>query len=146
MQTVVSVFEDRQTAQRAVDRLIDAGFDRERVHLQEGAATANIAAVTSPIMATIDPEPGRGVLSSIGHFLASLFNEDQPAESKRYAEAVRRGRPVVVVDARDAEQANRASAIARELGAFDIDEHYALWQGSDMSAGTSSSTGVVMPG
>jgi hypothetical protein len=51
---------------------------------------------------------------------------------------------VVVVEATNQEDADRACTALHELGAFDIDERAAQWQGAGMSAGTSSSTGVVM--
>ena len=35
MHTVISAFDDTKTAQRAVERLVDAGFARGDVHLQE---------------------------------------------------------------------------------------------------------------
>jgi hypothetical protein len=147
MQTLISVFEDRRAAQRAVDTLLDEGFEPEDVHLQEGAAAANTAMTSSTdtSTATHDAGPERGVLSSIGHFFASLF-EQHPASDypDRYSQAVRRGHSVVVVEARDEEEADRACTLLHELGAFDIDERAAQWQGGTLSAGTSSSTGVVM--
>jgi hypothetical protein len=142
MQTLISVFEDRRAAQRAVDSLLDEGFAPEDVHLQEGVATANTAVSSSPAGRT---EPDRGVLSSVGHFFASLFGQDPPSGyPDRYSEAIRRGHSVVVVEATNQEDADRACTALHELGAFDIDERAAQWQGGGMSAGTSSSTGVVM--
>jgi hypothetical protein len=131
MQTVISVFEDRPAAQRAVDRLLYEGFAADDVHLQPAAAEANMAAAHRA-------ETGRdhGVLSSIGHFFASVFDQERPSGyPERYAEAVRRGHPVVVVDAQNPADAQRAYHIAHELGAFDIDERTAQWQEEDRKAG-----------
>ena len=149
MQTLVSVFENLKAAQRAVDRLIAAGFEPSDVHLQLGAAPANSATATSP-RADPNAETGaeRGVLSSIGHFFASVFDEDAPqgGYADRYAEALRRGHPAVMVEARDDEEVDRASTILDELGAFDVDERIAQWRdqagmGASSPAGGGTGTG-----
>jgi hypothetical protein len=145
MQTLISVFQDRRAAQRAVDSLLDEGFEPDDVHLQEGAHPANIAVASSPAgtPTTSRTEPDRGVLSSIGHFFVSLFDQDpSSAYPDRYSEAIRRGHPVVVIDARNEEEVDRACAILREHGAADIDQLLLEWR--NIEAGTASSTGVVM--
>jgi hypothetical protein len=145
MHTLISVFEDRRAAQRAVDSLLDEGFEPDDVHLQEGAHPANTAVASSPAgtSTTSRTEPDRGVLSSIGHFFVSLFDQDPPsAYPDRYSEAIRRGHPVVVVDSRAEGEVDRACAILREHGGSDIDELLLEWR--NIEAGTASSTGVVM--
>ena len=125
MQTVVSVFENRQAAQRAMDHLLQSGFESNRVHRHEGAAPANTAAAASP--GSIDKgdfDEDRGLLSSIGHFFASVFGQDPPTGyADRYVELVRRGHCVVVVQSADDEEKDRASTIVREFGASDIAEN-----------------------
>ncbi len=132
MQTVISVFEDRYDAQRAMDRLLAAGFEPGNVHLQPGAAAANTAVVKSLRAASMaeHTDRDRGVLASIGHFFASLFDQDPPTRgyALRFAEAVRRGHPAIMVDAKDDEEVDRASTIMHEFGAFDIDERLAEWR------------------
>src|SRR6266536_2817616 len=116
MQIAINVFEDRQAAQRAVDRLTEAGFNPDEVHLlEEGAAMANTATAASPAAPKADADPRRGVLASIGRFFPSMVGEDPPSGyADRYSEAVRRGHPVVVVEARDRSQAKKADAIMQE--------------------------------
>ena len=124
MQTVVSVFETRQAAERAVDRLLQAGFESNRVHRHEGAAPANTAAAANPGIDKGDFDADRGLLSSIGHFFASVFGQDPPAGyADRYVELVRRGHSVVVIQSADDEESDRATTIVRELGASDIAEN-----------------------
>lgn len=143
MQTVISVFDDYQTAQRAVEHLVDAGFDRDDVHVQQGGSIQGAGATTTSTSYTSDEED-RGVLSSIGHFFASLFGQDNPSgHSGTYAEAVKRGSSVVVVDAQDEQQAERASNLMHELGAVDVDERSRAWRQegwtgyrSDLAPGT----------
>ena len=126
MHTVISAFDDRQTAQRAVERLVDAGFARDDVHLQEPTADEAADAVDAELgertMHSAEREIAfdRGVLTAYGHFFSSLFGLDHPAgHAHTYAEAVRRGKSVVVVDAPDDQQADRAASLMRELGASD---------------------------
>ncbi len=132
MQTVISVFEDRHDAQLAMDRLLAAGFEPENVHLQPGAAAANTAVAASLRAASMaeHTDRNRGVLASIGHMFASLFDQDPPTRgyALRFADAVRRGHPAIMVDAKDDEEVDRASTIMHEFGAFDIDERLAEWR------------------
>ncbi|HMA08093.1 MAG TPA: hypothetical protein VKP68_09530 [Ramlibacter sp.] len=123
MHTVISAFNDSQAAQRAVQRLVDAGFARDDVHLQAPSADdVQDAELGERTMHSPEREVAfdRGVLSSYGHFFTSLFGLDHPAgHAQTYTEAVRRGKSVVVVDAPDDQQADRASGLMRELGGSD---------------------------
>jgi hypothetical protein len=146
MQTLISVFEDSASARRAKDLLLAAGFDPANVHLQPGAAAANTPNVLGSFTPA-DAEPDRGVLSSIGHFFASLFEQDPPTGgyADRFAQAVRRGHPAIMVDAQDDEEVDRASTILHENGAFDIDERIGEWRDrAGTNVGTGSRTGVEM--
>jgi uncharacterized protein (TIGR02271 family) len=132
MQTVIGAFEDRDAAQRAVERLVDAGFDRDDVHVQEGASTSTTSA-TSARASGVDrmDDDEHGMMASIRHFFASLFGDDDNATGRSglYSEAVRRGTSVVVVDAQDDDRAERAVSLLHELGAIDVDERAQQWRG-----------------
>ncbi len=130
MQTVVGAFEDRQTARRALERLVQAGFDRDDVHVQEGATDGMASTGTTGTANTSDDGRERGVLESIGHFFANLFGDDDRPSGRAgvYAEAVRRGRSVVVVDAKDDDYAETAAALLHEVGAIDVDEQAQQWR------------------
>jgi hypothetical protein len=142
MQTVITVFEDHRAAQSAFDRLLRAGFQRHDVHLQAGVAQANIAVTATPgASAVAQTGPERSVLSSIGRFFASLFGQDPPTGYvDRYSEAIWHGHPVIVVDAKDEDEAGRASAILHEFGVFDIDRR-AHWHGAALRAGARPAAG-----
>ena len=128
MQTVIGAFEDRDTAQRAVERLVEAGFERDDVHVQEGASTGTPRATTG---GADRADEELGMMASIQHFFASLFGDDDnaPGRSGLYSEAVARGTSVVVVDARDDDRAERAASVLHELGAIDVDERAQQWRG-----------------
>jgi hypothetical protein len=60
----------------------------------------------------------RGVVASFGHFFTSLFGRDNPSgHADTYSQHVERGGHVVVVDAHDRAEAERAQALLRELEA-----------------------------
>jgi stress response protein YsnF len=134
MQTVISAFDDYQTAQRAVERLVDAGFDRDDVHVQQGMSSGPSSATggtSNTGSGTVYQDEDRGILSSIGHFFASLFGQDddvRTGQAGTYAEAVKRGSSVVVVDAQTEEQAERAANLMQEMGAVDVDERAHQWR------------------
>jgi uncharacterized protein (TIGR02271 family) len=139
MQTVISAFDDYQGAERAVERLVEAGFSRGDVHIERGDQ-AELFSAEQARTTTGDGTRGeyenRGVLSSIGHFFTSLFGMDTPeSDAHTYTEAVRRGSSVVVVDVNDEPQAERAVSIMQEMGAVDVDERANQWRAAGWSGG-----------
>jgi len=124
--TVIGAFDDTASAQRAMDRLVQAGFRQDDVHLEHQAGEPQA------------PQPETRKKS--GGFFASLFGSDEPDEGRTaqqgpygdhahvYDEAVRRGSAVVVVDAHDERQADQASALLHESGAVDVDERAKQWR------------------
>jgi uncharacterized protein (TIGR02271 family) len=153
MQTILGVFDDRTTAERAVTRLTETGFDRSEVHLESNGAAGATGPSSVETASTIRTDAhgnayagggdadGKGVMGSIGDFFSSLFGsdgDDHPhrAHSERYSEAVRRGSYVVVVDARDEDDAERAADLMQELGAVDIDERAEQWRSSGWTGGS----------
>jgi len=129
-QTVIGAFENREAAERAVERLVQGGCDREDVHVeqQSSGTTQSSTTMTSTDGHRVDED--RGVMSSIGHFFASLFGEDEDSRShvNRYSEAVRRGSAIVVVDADDAQEAEQAATLLHEAGAINVDERAEQWR------------------
>jgi hypothetical protein len=124
MHTAICSFEDRAQAERAMDRLVQSGFDRDDVHLQhrhvDGAAGHHSGTNRWDGMEheiAVDP----GILSSFGHFFTSLFGADDiHGHAGAYTQAVERGGFVVVVDAHDEAEARRAQALLEELEAGNV--------------------------
>ncbi len=125
MQTVISALDAGRTA-HAVSRLVAAGFPREDVHIQragdlfdapEPADSAEEARAASKHAA----DEHQGLLSSIGHFVTSLFGLDAPATvAYTYTDALQRGGSVLLVDVADAVQCERAIGILRSVGAMAV--------------------------
>lgn len=121
MHTAICAFEDRDRADQAVDSLVRAGFARHDVHVEHPQATAEGRGTTRGGLSG-PPGDDRGVLSSFGHFFASLLGRDNPSgHVDTYSQHIERGGYVVVVDADDAAEAQRARTLLQELQAGDLD-------------------------
>jgi uncharacterized protein (TIGR02271 family) len=123
MQSVIATFDDTKTAQAAVDSLIAQGFSRESVHLQAAPARTSKTAAggTSPGMR-------RGFLAGVEAFFSTLFESKDHTESGKYAEAIRRGSTVVVLDAKNDAEVDKARALMDKWGLVDVDERATNWK------------------
>jgi hypothetical protein len=118
MQTILGTFDDRQTAQRAVDELVARGFTRASIHLQTGADPGRPEAQSGT---------ERGMMASVGHFFSTLFEADEKTRARNYAEAVRRGSSVVAVDTSDNSEVQTAESVMGLLGTINMDDRAAQW-------------------
>lgn len=122
MHTALCAFDTEEMARQAVDALERAGFARHDVHIENEHSTSegrapNDAWDGQEREIAVD----RSVLSSFGHFFASLLGRDHPSgHVDTYAQHVERGGHVVVVDARDEAEAQRAQALLNALEARDV--------------------------
>ena len=119
MHTAICSFDERATAQQAVDRLVQSGFDRRDVHMEHRPVTAEGDNSQSDWNAK-DREAAvdRSLLGSFGAFFASLFGRDHPeSHVDPWSQAVERGSVVGVVDGHDEADARRAQDLMRALQA-----------------------------
>jgi hypothetical protein len=132
MHTVISAFDDKPAAERAVARLMQAGFGPDCIRLHAGAEGSK---------GDFEEDRNRSVLSSIGHALVSIFGKDNPdRDARHFSEAARRGHALVTVDVEREPDVDRAAAILDESGAFDIEERASQWRSSGWTAPTDSPT------
>ncbi|MDB5473623.1 MAG: hypothetical protein JWP99_926 [Devosia sp.] len=131
--TLSAIFDNQREAQRAVDRLIDAGIPTSSVRLMPGNES------DTPV--TQRSEQHQGFFAS----LADFFMPDEDRYS--YAEGLSRGGYLVVVS--DLEQAHyeRAVDILDDEGSIDLDEREQSWRsegwgGYQANAGTEGYTGT----
>jgi hypothetical protein len=134
MQTLISVFDDRAGARKAVDRLVRKnGFARDNVHLHESdevhmrADEEGVRELADHTMGTAEREVAvdRGVLESLGRFFVSLFGDDRGTRAAgEYGNQLRRGSSVVIVDAADDEQAEIAAITLHDCGAADVEDRH----------------------
>ena len=136
MHTAICSFEDRAEAQRAVDRLVDSGFDKHDVHLSQRQADG------TPVDGTLVEGEGadrtgqsndhwdglerevavsRERIERFGNFFSRLFGRDEGTDhADRYSGAVERGLYVVVVDGRDEADARRAQEVLHGMNGADM--------------------------
>lgn len=123
--TLAAVFDNRSSAQQAMDELISTGFPRSGVSLQEAGAGASYAAGSDD----------GSFLSGIKHLFNSLFSRD---DASVYAEAIQRGNCVLTLNARSEDEVERASDVIERYGPIDIDEHALQWRASGWTGAESS--------
>jgi uncharacterized protein (TIGR02271 family) len=129
MQTVFAAFDDAVQAQRAVEQLVQRGFDRADVHIQgrEEQATASAGANQSEVK-------NQG---GIAGFFARLFDadDDYTRQGSVWQEAARRGSCVVVVDVADERAAEQAVTCLHDAGAVDVDDRKEQWRKEGWTGG-----------
>lgn len=118
--SVVGVYDEYSDAQAAVQALVADGFQRSNIQLSNEADTSGTSAA-----ATASTQKSSGGISG---FFRSLFGSDQDEYHDTYAESVRRGSYVLTVQARDDDEADRASDIMNRFGPVDIDERAGQWK------------------
>jgi uncharacterized protein (TIGR02271 family) len=140
MYTVIGAFDDRQSAQRTVDALVEEGIPRASIDVQATPDTLDSTASSVPRYdtgsTTTSSDRDEGFVGGVRHFFASLFGNDDDAQVGIYSEAVRRGSTIVVVDAADETLADRAAQLMRDQGGtIDLDERSSAWRSEGWQAG-----------
>jgi uncharacterized protein (TIGR02271 family) len=139
MQTVIGAFKDRTQAQRAMEQLVQDGFDRSDMHIEEHQASTSSGGTGSQ-----QNQP----MGGIGHFFANLFGTEENFQNhphvETYQEAVRRGNSVLVVDAPDDQEAERAVTCLHEAGAINVDEQANQWRSEGWTGGATAA-GAARP-
>lgn len=119
---VTAMFDDHDSANRAVENLISAGFPRSRVGLvrnEQGSDASRYA----------DGREDKGFWAS----MADLFSG---SDQQTYSEGLRRGGYLVSAEVAGGEEENRASDILNAAGAIDIDERASSWRESGWQGGS----------
>jgi hypothetical protein len=133
--TITAFFDERRAADRAVDRLLGAGFPRAAVRLVPGGERDTDEGAQA---GGLDPHPARlGFFNAIEDLL--LPEGDRWA----YAEGLRRGGFLVSVHCDDAEH-DRALDILDDEGTIDLDEREPLWR--EASGGAEDRRALGPPG
>lgn len=128
MQNIVGTFDHPSSARLARDRLVESGVPPGQIHFQPSAG-AHFLAHAGPSQ----PRPGKagyhhqGVLESIGGFFANLL-ESHTDESGIYAEALRRGTCLLLVQAHSTDEARRAIDVMQHSGAVSLEDRVSQWR------------------
>ncbi|WP_375410718.1 YsnF/AvaK domain-containing protein [uncultured Methylobacterium sp.] len=138
-QTVTALFDNRREAETAIEKLVQAGIDRNAIRLTAGAETANRTTTGS-----YDHQ------RDAGGFWSSLKDLFLPEEDRyAYSEGLSRGGTLVSVKAEDG-HADRVSDLLEGLGSVHLEERETSWRkegwtgytaGSGASGTATSATG-----
>lgn len=128
MHTAICSFEHRDVAERARDRLLQAGFDRDDVHLQHrGPTDAGGRSEDPRAWEGTDHEVAvsREMVDKVAGFFVHLFGADRnPDQQQVYEKAVDSGCTLLVVDTADEAEAARARALLHDLQAADLNVYH----------------------
>lgn len=116
--SVVAVFDEYSDAQAAVQALVAEGFDRTSIQLSNEPATTDTSASSTK------KDTGGG----ISGFFRSLFGSEQNPYHDTYAESARRGSYVLTVQARNDDEADRATEILERFDPVDVEERASQWK------------------
>ena len=117
--TLTAFYEDREMADRAVQRLCDAGIPRDKIKLIEGDDTAD---------SNVPDAGDKGFWESLSEF---FFPSD---DRQLYSEGLRRGGMLVTVTGVDAMMSDTALDILDDEGSVDVDERAETWRSERWSS------------
>lgn len=125
MHTALCAFHDHATAERARDELLRAGFARHDVHLRHSDSVRHAGDDESRQemlrhRGGVEHEIAldEGVVERVTGFFGHLFGHDHP-HRETWDGHIEGGRTVVVVDAHDEAEAQRARTLMQDLQAAD---------------------------
>jgi uncharacterized protein (TIGR02271 family) len=129
--TLLSVFDNRVDAQKAMDALLAEGYARTDVALSEGDPTGQEVRESTAA-------DDNSITANIKHFFADLFGTDRSEATRLYSDAVTRGHYVLTLTTSEESEVERAADIVERFGPVDIDEKHQQWHASELQAGASA--------
>ena len=140
---LVAMFDSRQAAENAQERLVQAGFPQSMVSLTGSTSSAAPSSSTSNTSASSGEHDG-----PIVRFFKEVFGSDDSDRDSRstYEEAFRRGSYGLTVTTTDERQQDRAAELLNECGAVDIDERSQQWRSEGWTGGAGSSADTLASG
>ena len=110
MHTAICTFEDRALAEQAVDRLVQAGFSRHDIHLEQ----------RHPDGSPMEERRDHDVVGKFS-FFERLFGAGRHApHAQAYSSALERGLYVVLVEHQEEVEAERAQDVLHGMEARDV--------------------------
>ncbi|HXH69775.1 MAG TPA: general stress protein, partial [Pyrinomonadaceae bacterium] len=126
--TLVGIFDDYTAAQKAVQQLSQAGIKQGDISIARndgGKGYTTYGGANST-----DYTTGNSIGDKISNFFDGIFGTDiNDDERSVYAESVRRGSTVVIVNTDD-QMLDRAAAVLNDAGAVDVDRRHAQYRAS----------------
>lgn len=122
-QTVVGLFDDTNSAQEAVQALLDNGFNRDQIDVSNMGAGNENTSTTDSYYTGSQTSGGSDTGDSISNFFSSLFGGDDTS-SRSYSDVARNSNAIVTVHATSANMAQTAMRTLDNYGAVDVDERF----------------------
>jgi len=135
MHTAICTFDDRNTAEQAVDRLVQSGVDRNDIHMEyrrsDGSPMRDAGAMEGGADRSAEPPNDawdglerevavdRDVAAKFA-FFERLFGTSHADHANVYDSAAERGHCVVIVDAPDEASAERAQKVLHGMESRDF--------------------------
>lgn len=129
--TVIAVFDTYEHAESAKRALANAGFGTHetQLHPEQDTHESRNATLASSSGHSAGSDTGAG--GSIRRFFSELFGDEQStSDADHYAEAVRRGSFVLVIDAETEAKRDQAVALIERFHPIDIEGRAKSWQAS----------------
>lgn len=146
--TLAAVFDNRSSAQQAMDELTNSGFPRADVTLKDTSGATGMDAGDNSVSNTVTSTDNNArdddgsIGSSIKNFFSNLFSDDDDHDASVYSEAVNRGNCVLTLNATSEDEVERAADIVERYGPIDIDEHVTQWSASGWTGAGSMRSGA----
>ncbi|WP_300752031.1 hypothetical protein [Janthinobacterium sp.] len=134
--TLAAVFDNREAAEKARQKLISSGYASDRIRLNDSSSDYSGAPSASAIDTSRNDD---GFIASIKHFFTDMFGSHE--DRHVYAEAVARGHVVLTLSGASDAEIDRATDIVEDFGPINIDEQGEQWR-TGVGAGSSLSGGV----
>lgn len=115
---MIGIFDNREEAQKAVQRLTAYGFTHDDIDMSSQGNTVMSDNDADMRRDTDHNDDGFG--EKVSRFFSNLFDSDEDTE--KYS-SVARNRTIVSIHAETKEEAERAADILDEHGAINVDEH-----------------------
>lgn len=135
--TLAAVFDNREAAEKARQKLISSGYDSDKIRLNDTSSDYSGAPSASAIDTSRNDD---GFVASIKHFFTDMFGSHE--DRHVYADAVARGKVVLTLSGASDAEFDRASDIVEDFGPINIDEHAEQRPaGGEVSGGRSGNLG-----
>ena len=131
--TLAAVFDNREAAEKARQKLISSGYASDNIRLNDSSSDYSGAPSASAIDTSRDDD---GFVASIKHFFTDMFGSHE--DRHVYAEAVARGNVVLTLTSASDADIDRASDIVEDFGPINIDEHGEQWRAGGNLSGNLS--------
>src|SRR5450830_1353331 len=140
--TLAAVFDKRESAEQARQKLISSGYASEQIRLNDSSSDYSGTPSASAIDTSRNDD---GVVASIKHFFTDMFGSH--ADRHVYAQAVARGHVVLTLSGASDADIDRATDIVEDFGPINIDEQGEQWRaGGDVSGGRSGNLSGSLSG